>query len=153
MLRHARMAHRVAAHMRLVDDRALPRRLRLAFLAPGEGRIDDAALWDIARAVALVERKVGVGGAHRITEERLVPFDAADELAGVWIDQKLVRVEAVAVLRVVRPGDGITLDRARPRIRQVTVPDLVRILVQGDTFDLRRAVDVEDAKFHLRRIG
>ena len=56
MLRHAGMAHRIAAHMGLVDDRALPRRLRLALLAPGKGGIDNTAFRHVTRTVAFVER-------------------------------------------------------------------------------------------------
>src|SRR6476661_5623747 len=104
MLRHAGMAHRIAAHMRLVDDRALPRRLRLAFLAPGESRVDHPAFRHVTRAVALVEGEIGVG------------------LAGIWIDQELVRIEAMAVRRIVRPMHAIAIDGARPRVRQIAVP-------------------------------
>src|SRR6476660_4967467 len=149
MLRHAGMAHRIAAHMRLVDDRALPRRLRLAFLAPGESRVDHPAFRHVTRAVALVEGEIGVGRTDGVAEQRLVPLEIADELAGIWIDQELVWIEAMAVRRIVRPRHAIAIDGARPRVRQIAVPYFIRVFGQRDPFDLGRAVDVEDAQFHL----
>ena len=106
--------------------------LRPALAAPGEGRIDHAAFRHEGGAVALVEGEVVVGLADRVAEQRGVPVELADELLRIGIEQQLVRVEAVPVRRLVGAVHAIAIDRARPRVRQVAVPDLVGVFGQLD---------------------
>ena len=55
--------------------------------------------------------------------------------------------------RLVGAVHAIAVDRARPRIGQVTVPDLVGILRQGDALDLAPAALVEQAELDLGGVG
>jgi len=150
--RNVGVAHRVAAHVQLVDDRALPRHLRPALRPPGEGRIDHAALRDEGLAVARVERQVLVGRAERIAEHGRIPRELADQLLGIGVDEQLVRIEPMAGGRLVGPMHPIGVDGAGPRIRQVAVPDLVGVFGQLDAFELALALDVEQAELDLVRV-
>src|SRR6185312_13203442 len=96
------MADRDAAYMQLKDDRLLPGDLGTAILAPGEGRLDDPAFWDIAGIVAAIERQILAQAADAITEEGVAPADPPLQCLGIRIDQQLVGVEAVAASGVER---------------------------------------------------
>ena len=62
-----------AAHVHLVDDCVVPRRARVAVVAPRERRIDDLALRHAARVVAPILRQVGALTADAIAEMRIAP--------------------------------------------------------------------------------
>ena len=146
-----RMALGQPAHMRLVDDGVLPGDAPPP-VAPGEGRVDHAGLHRVGSAVALVEGRV-VAALDLIAEQRRVPLDMADHLLGVGIDQQLVGIEAVACRRLVGTVHAVAVDRARPCIGQVTVPDLVGVLRQGDALDLAPAALLEQAELDLGGVG
>ncbi len=59
VLRHGGVAHGEAAHMGLVKNRAVPGTRGVLVAAPGERRVDDAALGHERRAVAFIEGQVG----------------------------------------------------------------------------------------------
>ncbi len=127
LVRHRRMQLGEAAHMGFVDDGAVPRHVGPSFASPGVGGIDDAAFRHEAGAVAVVHAQVFLPRSDRVAEQRVVPAQRADERLGVRVEQQLVRIEAVAVLRIVGSIDPIPVDRAGPRVGQVAVPDLVGI--------------------------
>jgi hypothetical protein len=137
--------------MRLVDDGVLPGDATPP-VAPGEGRVDHAGLHRVGSAVALVEGRV-VAALDLIAEQRRVPLDMADHLLGVGIDQQLVGIEAVACRRLVGTVHAVAVNRARPCIGQVSVPDLVGVLRQGDALDLAPAALLEQAELDLGGVG
>ncbi len=143
------MAHGVATHMGLIEHGALPRHVGAALLAPGKRRVDHPAFRHERRAVALVERQIGVRRAERVAEQRRVPLQLADDLAGVGIEQQLVGVEAVAFGRRVRAMHAVAIDLARPRIGQITVPDLIGVFRQLDALDLAATATLEQAQLDL----
>ncbi|MCW2241511.1 hypothetical protein M2351_006156 [Azospirillum canadense] len=108
--------------------------------------------FDAGGAVAVVEGQF-VAGFRRIAKMGRVPADVADQSLGVGIEQQLVGVEAVAVLRVVGAMDPVGVDRAGPRIRQVAVPDFVGEFRQLDALQFRFAGFIEQAELHLGRVG
>ena len=73
VLGHRGMQFGEAAHMRFVEDGAVPRHLGPALASPGEGRVDYPAFRHEARAVAAVEAEIGVPRADRVAEQRIVP--------------------------------------------------------------------------------
>ena len=77
----------------------------------------------------------------------------ADHLLGVGIDQQLAGIEAMPRRGLVRAVHAIAVDRARPRIGQVTMPDLVSVLRQGDALDLAPAALLEQAELDLGGVG
>jgi hypothetical protein len=50
------------------------------------------------------------------------------EETGVGIDEKLVRVEAVSVSRLIRAVHTVTIELARTYAGDVAVPDLISLL-------------------------
>ena len=77
----------------------------------------------------------------------------ADHLPGIGVDQKLVRVEAMARLGLIGAMHAIAIDHAGACIGQVSVPDLVRELRQLDPLNLALAGLVEDTEFDLGSVG
>ncbi len=49
--------------------------------------------------------------ADGVAEQRLGPFQFANQLLGVGVDQQFVVVEAVAVGRVIRAIDAVAVDQ------------------------------------------
>ena len=80
-----------------------------------------------------------------IAEQGVVPPDTPEELAGVGVDQELVRIEAVTGLGLIGAVDPIAVDCARPRGWQVAVPDLVGVFRQFDTLKFGFSGIVEQA--------
>src|SRR5947209_12262579 len=70
----------------------------------------------------------------------------------VRIDQELMRIETMPIGGIVRAVHAIAVDGARPCIRQIAVPDLVRIFWKRNPFDFCRAIDIKDAKFNFRGV-
>ena len=151
-LGHRGMPPREALHVRLVDDGIFPRRAAARGAPPGEGRIDDAGLEVERGAVALVEGEVVVR-FDLIAEQRGIPLQLTDHLPGIGVEQELVGIEAMAGRRLVGTMNAIAVDRARPRIGKVAVPDFVGVFRQHDALDLAFAGGIEQAKLDLCRVG
>src|SRR2546423_1527348 len=90
-----------AFHMQLIDDGLVPWRPWRAVIAPGKGRIDDHAQRGIGGAVPLVEGQVRSRMAYTIAKELVGPPHVAANGLGIWVQQHFVRVEAVAMLRLI----------------------------------------------------
>src|SRR5205823_3602400 len=126
--RYLRVEHRHAPDMAFVDHRAVPRRLRLAIVAPRERRVDDDALRHPAGAVALVEREVLVGISDRVAVQRVGPLDRAADGLRVRIEEELVRVEAMSPLGLVGTVDAEAVELSGTRIGEVAMPDEIGAL-------------------------
>jgi hypothetical protein len=135
----------VAAHMQLVDDGPLPGRARCPIFSPGEGGVDHAAAWHERRAVPFIERQV-VAGFQFVAEYGWIPFEVSYHGLCVWIKQQLVRIETVALVRLIGPVHAIAVDRSRASVRQKPMPNLISIFGQFDAFDLALAAVVEQAQ-------
>lgn len=148
-LRHLRVAHGHTAHVRLVDDRAIPRRAGRLIVAPGKGRLDDHALREITGAVARIQPEVRPFVSVRISAQDLVPAHGPGDRLGVRIQEELLRIEAMALLGRKGAMDAVAVELARPQIRQKRVPDLVRALAQRNARALVRALGrVKEAQLH-----
>ncbi len=141
MFRDRRVQLGVAADMGLVDDGAVPGDRRGAFAAPGEGGVDNAGFWHEAGAVALIEG--GVVLAHRVAENGVIPFEAADMGLGIGVEAQLVRIEAMARARIVWAVDPIAVSGAGASVRQVAVPHLVGVFREFDPLEFSLAGVVE----------
>ncbi len=87
--------------------------------------------------------------ADGVAEQRLRPFQLADELFGIGVDEQFVGVETVALARRVGAVHAVAVDLAGMRIRQITVPDFVGVFGQFDAFEFHFAGFVEQAEFYL----
>ena len=111
--------------MGLVDHRVGPRHVGRPVVGPVEAVVGDDGLQHARRAVAAIEGEVAARRIHPIAVERIGRTQLAGDAPGIGIEQQLVRVEAMAVLRLVRPVGAIAVDQAGARVGQVAVPDLV----------------------------
>ena len=149
LLRHRGVQFRQASHMRFVQNGAGPRHLRPTVSTPGERRIYHTAFRHEARIVAAIQGQISIPCTNRVAEQRVVPPQCADIRLGVGIQQELVRVEAMAVARVIRSMYPVSVDGAGPRLRQITVPHFIGVLGQLNPFQLSAAGIVEQTKLDL----
>ena len=135
VLRHGRMALRVAAHVGFVEDRVVPWHACARRVRPGEALVDDLALLHERCAVALVEGEIVAVGVERVAEHGRVPLQLADVRLRVRIEQQLVRIEAMARFRFVGAMHAIAVYRAGPQAEHVDVPDFIGVFRQFDAFE------------------
>ncbi|MNI44821.1 hypothetical protein D3C73_992160 [compost metagenome] len=118
--------HRDAAQMHFVDGGVRPRRVGGLAVAPVERHVfGHHGFGHGRRAVAAVHRQVGARMIQPVAKERIAPAYRPGHLAGVGVQQQLVRIETVAVARVIGAVGAIAVDQPGLRVRQVAVPDLV----------------------------
>src|SRR5215471_7763157 len=111
-LRQSGMELGVAAEVKLVDDRVVPRDgVAFRFALPVEIRVDDNAFRHERGAVALVEGRI-VARFQLISEDGGLPLQIPEMPAGVRVEHQLVRVEAVSGARLVGAVYAIPVDRA-----------------------------------------
>ena len=79
-------------------------------------------------------------GADRVAEDGRVPVELADMGARVGVEQQLVRIEAMAGLRLVGPVDAKAVEGARADVGDVAVKNLVGELRQFEALDFAFAV-------------
>ncbi|MNP23345.1 hypothetical protein D3C76_1160510 [compost metagenome] len=153
VLGHRRVTHGEAAYVGLIQDGLVPGYADAMVVAPGVRRVDNLALGDERGAVALIETEVAIGMADGVAEEGFGPLQLADQLLGIRVDQQLVRVETVAVRRVVWAVDAVAIDQPWVGVRQIAVVNLVGVFRQLDAFEFDVAGIIENAQFHLGGIG
>ena len=150
MLGDVGMQLREPFDVQLVDDRVVPRREERPIVAPRKRRIDHRGQRRVRCVVAIVERQVFPLVADAVPEHLVAPSNRTRDRFRVWIHDNFVRVESVAVLRLVRPVDAITVELVRARVGQKAVPHLVGLLGQLDCGRFFRGVRrVEQAKLDL----
>ena len=152
--RHVVALLREPLDMGFIDDGVFPGNAGPQFApAPVEGFIDHDGFGHAARIVAPVERKIFAGAAGAITEMRIAPYQPPGEPPRIGVEQKLVRVEAVTLLRRIGAVNAIAVKLARRDIVQIAVPDVFGALGQFDALDLAPALAVKQTEFDLLRIG
>jgi hypothetical protein len=117
--------HGQAADMCLINYRTVPGHAGRAVIAPVETVVHHDRLRHRRRAVPAVEGKVAAAGTEAVAEQRIGPAHLASQLPGVGVQQKLVRVEPMAVARLVRAMGTVAVEQPRAGLRQVAVPDLI----------------------------
>src|SRR3984885_3009164 len=134
---YLRMQHRKALDVQLVNYRLVPRDVQLGIVAPIEERIDDHALWDEGRAVAIVAAQVRVGMTDHVSEQRIVPAQKPVDRLGIRVYQQLRRIEALPFVRIVRSMDPIAVPQTRLGALQIDMPDAVGLLGDRDSAGLQ----------------
>ena len=113
LLGDVRVGHGEALDVRLVDDRLVVGRARVAVVLPVEERVDHDRLHHVRGAVELVAL---VRVLEVVAEQRLVPVGRALDRLGVGVEQQLGGVAPLPLRRVVGPvhAEAVALARARP---------------------------------------
>src|SRR5215510_12269939 len=125
------MASRYAFHVELIDEGVRPWGPGRSILLPGKGRVDHDTFGEVGRAVASVPAEVRVGaGPDRIAKEDLVAGRPAGNGLRIGIEEQLGRIEAVAVVRGIRPVDAIAIALPWPELRHIPVPHRIRAFGQ-----------------------
>ncbi len=106
-----RMQHRVAAHVRLVEDRLPPGHPGQYGVRRAAGPADDA-LRHMGRAVQVVR-----------IEHRVVPGKVTGQRLRIRVEQQLGRIATPAPLCIVRAVHAIAVALSRTTARKVAVPD------------------------------
>src|SRR5689334_14544813 len=87
-----------------------------------------------------------------MTEQRVGPSQLTGDAARVRVEQELVGIEAIAVLRLVRPVGAIPVQEAELRVRQISVPHLIGKFRERVGRDLPLALRVEYTKINALRM-
>src|SRR6202012_5417095 len=95
---------------------------------PVEIRVDHDALGYERRAVALVEAEIARLVADDVAVAGVVPLDLAGVSPRVRVEQQLVRIEAVALLRRVGTVDAVAVNLSWLQILDIAVEDLVGVV-------------------------
>src|SRR4051794_26678354 len=140
--------------MRFVDDGVLPWDVGAEDLAapPVEGLVDYDRLWHPARVVAAVERQVFPRAAGAIGKMRVAPHQPAGEAPRVGVEQQLVGIEAMALLRRVGAVHAVTVELPGRNVVEIAVPDVLGAFGKLDFFQFAAALAVEQAQLDLLRI-
>src|SRR5580700_12244240 len=132
-------------HMRLVKNRVVPGMTDTARPAfPIKIRIDHNALRHKGSAVAFIEGRV-IAALHLISEKCGIPLQFTNVGARVWIEEQLIRIKPMPILRLVWAVDAVAVDRSGLHFRQIAMPDLIRIFRQRDALHFVLTLSVEEA--------
>src|SRR6185312_7041567 len=149
-LRNCRMQLSKPARVNFINDSVIPWNWmapRFSFV-PIESLVDDHALRHKRCAIALIECGV-VAGLHLIAEDCWVPVELPIMREGVWIQQQLIWVEAVSGIGFVGAMNAIPIDGPRNHLRQVSMPDLVRIFWQRNSLNFLFPSRAEKTNLYL----
>ena len=139
-----------ALDVQLVNQCLVPGGAGRPIVAPGEGRVHDAAERAERRVVAAVQGKVGRGVAEFVAEQRIVPMHLAANRLGIRVQDDLFRIEAVPVGRLVGTVNPVAVKLVGLNVGQVTVPDLVGMFAENNALGFGRCIGgVEQAQLDL----
>ena len=133
----------------------MERRAEPLVVPPIESVIDHHRFWHSPRVVAKISGQILLFAPHDIAKHFVRPIHLPRDRLRVRIDQQFRAVEAQAALRIVRPGNAVTVELARPHIGQKHVPHLVGMLRHRDAnIFLRRVELIEEAEVdRVRHLG
>ena len=69
------------------------------------------------------------------------PLNRTDHRLGVGVYQYFVRIEPVPGSRAVRPGDPVAVDLPGPYVREISVPNVIRVFRKDDAMTFPICVD------------
>ena len=105
---------RQSLDVRFIDDGVFPGDVGAHFAAaPVEGFVDDDGLGHAACVVTSIEREILARAAGAIGEMGIAPYQPPGKPPGIGVEQKLVGVEAMAVLGFIGPMNPITIELSR----------------------------------------
>ncbi len=145
---------RQALDVGLIDDRVFPALLcGRAVVRPTCAPRRQPPTWYMSRALSRRSKArsslLGAGAIAR--NARRSRRTCPPSCLAVGVDQQLVRVEAVAVLRLIRTMHAVAVKLARRHVRQIDVPHVIGAFRQRDALGLALPCAVEQAQLDLRR--
>lgn len=124
-----------------------------AIVAPGKSRIHDRPEGGEGSAIPLVTGEVLGGVANAIGEHGVRPVRCSDNRFSVRINENLVRIEPMPLLRSVGTMNTESVELVGLDVRDVAVPDHVGQFGERETDRLAlRAHGVEQTEFDFRRV-
>src|SRR5579863_9722597 len=139
------MANRESPNMHFIDHTLVPGSARRFIDSPSERGIDHHGFEHAGCAVAPVEREVAILVSDAIAEVGVAPLEISDDLFGVGIEQKLVRIKPMTFGGIIWTKDAISVNESRPGLRQIAVPDLVGLLFYADAVQFSSSGLIEQA--------
>src|ERR1019366_9796425 len=152
MGRNVRMAHGESFDVELIDQGIVPRDLGWCIRLPGESGVDHSVLGHSHGIVAPVKRQVLLLVSDPVSEVGVAPPDGSLNLLAIGVEQELVMIKTMALLRGVGAIHPVSVQLARTYFRQIAVPDHVSLFADLDTKSLTFPRTVEQAKFHFLRV-
>ncbi len=144
---HAGVQHGEAAHMQFGDHDTVPRQRLPPWL--GRRRRHHNRLRHHGGAVRLV----GVSRTGFETEQRRLQREWAVDRKRMRVEEELRRVEAMALVRIVRPGDAQAVPGSESDLADMAVKHVAGALGKSDSRDLAGAGFVEEADVDRLGIG
>src|SRR5262245_33354000 len=93
-------------------------------VTPSKSRLDDGGQRCKRRAIPWIQTQ-GVFGTARVSVNGIVPLQVAADCLRIGIEENLVRIESMSLVRRIRSVNTISVQLTRLRIGQIAVPDLV----------------------------
>ncbi len=147
------MEHRKPSHVHLVDQRPVHGRAGRPVVAPSKGRIDDGGQRRKRGVIPRIERDICRRVADLVSEEGIVPTHHSADVFGIGVQEDLVRIETVPVLRFIGAVNAIAVELSGHDVRKVDMPDLLGLFGQRDPHAISLCVGpIEQAEFDLRGI-
>jgi hypothetical protein len=132
-----------AAHMHFVQDAVRPGRGRRGIALPVEAVVHHTGLQRQGAVVAPIHAQRVVTGLAAV---HVAPLELANHLARIGVEQQLVRVEALPLLRLPRPVGTQAVDQAGTSATEVAVPDIAAARGQDQACGLGTAAVVVQAQ-------
>ena len=111
------MQLRKTLDVHLINHTLVPGNARRLICSPTEGGINHYAFEHAGSAIPAIERQIFFGVANPVAEVRIAPLQIILDLLGVWIQQKLMVIETVSVLGIVRTVDTVAVRQSGARFR------------------------------------
>src|SRR6476620_4680838 len=89
---------------------------------------------------------------HAVPKHRIGPAHRSDQALCIGINEQLVRIEPVPILRLIRSVRPKSIDEAGHRIGQVAVPDFIRAFRQIVSLTFLSPRRVEYAELNARGV-
>ena len=83
---------------------------------------------------------------NAIAKQRVGPTQRAGEAPRIGVEQKLVRIETMTVLRIIGSVGTVAVNQTKARIGEIAVPDLVGAFRQIEARDFAPAGRIEQTK-------
>ena len=134
--------------MNFIDYRVSERCLWRRVILPIESAIHHNTLRNARRTILIIHLQI-VSGGNVIREDRLLPVHMAADGFGIGINEQLIRVEAVATLRLPRAINTVAIQLSGFDVTNKSMPYVGGAFTQGDAVGLLPRC-IEKAQVHPR---